>query len=125
MRICATVNSPTFTFFFLFYRSNVFLNSGFFTDSSTSQTSSIAESIEEQSEMEDGSGERTPTNDNRETTSSFSTQRSENKGGCYLDEEIPCISLGFFFLCIYLKEFFNIHKILVVRINMKFICCVF
>ncbi|VDK73374.1 unnamed protein product, partial [Onchocerca ochengi] len=62
-------------------------------DSSTSQTSSIAESIEEQSEMEDGSGERTPTNDNRETTLSFSTQRSENKGGCYLDEEIPCISL--------------------------------
>ncbi|VDO27353.1 unnamed protein product [Onchocerca flexuosa] len=62
-------------------------------DSFTSQTSSISESIEEQSEMEGGSGERTPTNDNRETTLNFSTQRNENKGGCYLDEEIPCISL--------------------------------
>ncbi|MCP9259487.1 Telomerase-binding protein est1a [Dirofilaria immitis] len=49
-------------------------------DGSTSQASSIAECIEEQSEIEGGSGERTPTNDKRETTSNFSSQKLKRKG---------------------------------------------
>ncbi|VDO20070.1 Uncharacterized protein BM_BM6808 [Brugia malayi] len=48
-------------------------------DSFTSQASSIAESIEEQSDVESGSGERTPTNNDRKTTLNFSTQDNENK----------------------------------------------
>ncbi|KAM3723506.1 Telomerase-binding protein EST1A [Dirofilaria immitis] len=61
-------------------------------DGSTSQASSIAECIEEQSEIEGGSGERTPTNDKRETTSNFSSQKIEEKGkDCYLDEKIQFI----------------------------------
>ncbi|VDM20894.1 unnamed protein product [Wuchereria bancrofti] len=55
-------------------------------DSFTSQTSSIAESIEEQRDIEGGSGERTPTNDDRKTTLNFSTQDNGNKvETCYLD----------------------------------------
>ncbi|VBB26689.1 unnamed protein product [Acanthocheilonema viteae] len=61
-------------------------------DSFTSQTSSIAESIKEQSDVESGSGERTPTNDDREATSSFSEQKNGRKGRCYLDEEFPFIT---------------------------------
>lgn len=69
----------------------------FFVDSFTSQTSSIAESIEEQSDVESGSGERTPTNDDRETTPNFPSQKNEDKGeSCYLDEEISLINRGFF-----------------------------
>ncbi|CAG9540846.1 unnamed protein product [Cercopithifilaria johnstoni] len=64
-------------------------------DSFTSQTSSISESIMEQSEVGDSSGERTPTNDDRETTSNFSGQKNGRNGrgeSCYLDEEFPFIN---------------------------------
>ncbi|EFO27510.2 hypothetical protein LOAG_00974 [Loa loa] len=62
-------------------------------DSFTSQTSSIAESIEEQSDMEGGSGEITPTTDHREMTSVFSSQINEKKGERhYLDVEVPFIN---------------------------------
>uniref|UniRef100_A0A0R3RT36 Uncharacterized protein n=1 Tax=Elaeophora elaphi TaxID=1147741 RepID=A0A0R3RT36_9BILA len=66
-------------------------------NSFTSQTSSIAESIKEQSDVEGGSGERTPTNDDHETISNFSGQKNDKGEGCYLDEELPLISRGFFF----------------------------
>ncbi|VDK68068.1 unnamed protein product [Litomosoides sigmodontis] len=59
------------------------------SDSFTSQASSTAESIREQSDVEGGSGERTPTNDDRETVSNFAEQKGGTGENCYLDEELP------------------------------------
>uniref|UniRef100_A0A915Q301 PIN domain-containing protein n=1 Tax=Setaria digitata TaxID=48799 RepID=A0A915Q301_9BILA len=61
-------------------------------DSFTSQTSSIAESIEEQCDVESGSGERTPTNDNQGPSDFCNQKNGIKRESCYLDEEIPVVS---------------------------------